>query len=157
VARSTPADVEDLLPADQPIVLYDGVCNLCNGLVQFVVPRDSAERFRFAPLQSEPGQALLEQFGLDTDDPDTFVLVDGESVYDRSSAALRVARDLDLPWSLFAAFLVVPKPVRDAVYRLVARSRYRVFGRKDRCRLPEGGSRDVFLEGADVVREDEAE
>ncbi|MEF8830868.1 MAG: thiol-disulfide oxidoreductase DCC family protein [Halobacteriales archaeon] len=142
---------EILLPAERPIVLYDGVCNLCNGVVQFALPRDSARRYRFAPLQSAPGQALLEHFGMETDDHSTFVLVEGRDAYVRSTAALRLARGLDLPWSAFGALLAVPRPLRDAVYDLVARHRYRVFGRKDRCRRPPSDRGDVFLDGADAI------
>lgn len=142
---------DDLLPAEQPIVLYDGVCNLCNGIVQFVLPRDAEGRFRFAPLQSEPGQALLRHFDMDTEDLSSFVLVEGTEVYTRSSAALRVAAGLDFPWSAFGTLRYIPRPARDAVYDVVARYRYRVFGTKDRCDLPPGGSRDVFLDGAERV------
>jgi predicted DCC family thiol-disulfide oxidoreductase YuxK len=151
MADATADRAAELLPAEDPIVLYDGVCNLCNGIVQFVLPRDSGGRIRFAPLQSDPGQALLAHFGMQTNSFDSFVLVEGEAVYTKSTAALRVARHLDRPWSLARVLLTVPRPVRDLVYDLVARYRYDVFGRKDRCRLPPGGSRDVFLDGADRI------
>lgn len=146
----TEADAEDPL-ADVdldagPILLFDGVCNLCSGVVRFLAPRDPDGRLQFASLQSPVGRALLARFDRPTDEFDSLVLVEGDDHYVKSAAALRVARHLRAPWSWLAALRVVPRPVRDAVYDLVARSRYRVFGRKDRCMIPSPGLRERFLE-----------
>lgn len=133
-------------PTDRPVLLFDGVCNLCNTLVQFIIEHDPEGHFRFASLQSSAARALLEQFDLPTDEFDTFVLVEGDEYFTRSTAALKVARHLGLPWSLLAILLSVPRPVRDLGYDLVANSRYRVFGRRDRCLRPTADQRERFLE-----------
>jgi predicted DCC family thiol-disulfide oxidoreductase YuxK len=138
-----PADV----PRDRPILLFDGVCNLCSGLVRFVIERDPDARFRFAALQSPAGRALLAKFGFDSDDFDTMVLVDGDDYYTRSTAALRTVAELDGPVSWLAAARFVPRPLRDLGYDLVASTRYTVFGRTDRCMRPAPELEDRFLDG----------
>lgn len=129
-----------------PIILFDGVCNLCNGLVRFLIRRDPDGRFRFAPLQSDVGQELLERFDLPTDTLETFVLVEDGECYTKSTAALRTARHLGGVYALLSYLRFVPRPLRDAVYDLVAASRYRVFGRKDRCMIPSPDVEDRFLD-----------
>jgi len=138
-------DAESLVEGG-PILLFDGVCNLCNGTIQFVVRNDPEGTFRFAPLQSDAGQALLDDADVEVDPVESFVMVDGDDAYVRSEAVLRTASRLGLPWSLARAFLYVPRVVRDAVYRVVARYRYDVFGRKDRCLVPDEDVSDRFLE-----------
>jgi predicted DCC family thiol-disulfide oxidoreductase YuxK len=128
-----------------PVILFDGVCNLCNGSVDFVIRRDAAAVFRFASLQSEAGRALLRKHGLPDDDLDTMVLVDEAGVHTRSTAALRIVRRLRAPWPLLYACIVLPRPLRDAAYRLVARNRYRWFGRRETCRLPSPSEQGRFL------------
>lgn len=130
--------------ADGPILLFDGVCNLCNGTVRFVARRDAGRRYRFCPLQSALGRALVDAHG-GTAELDTIYLVEDGRLYDRSTAALRVLRGLRMPWPLLSAFLVVPRPVRDAVYNFIGRRRYRWFGRQDRCPLPDAGLAARFL------------
>ncbi len=129
----------------QRIVLFDGVCNFCNGTVQFVIKNDPAKRFKFAALQSETGQALLQKHGFSLSDFDTFVLVDGDRAYTKSGAALRMARGLKMPWPLLYGFIIVPAFIRDAAYSLVARNRYKWFGKKDACMIPDPGQRDRFI------------
>lgn len=131
----------------QSVVLFDGVCNFCNGAVNFIIDRDRTGRFRFAPLQSEAAAALLKQHGreLPAGDPDTLILVEEGRIYERSTAALRIARGLRMPWPLFYALIVVPRPLRDLFYRLFARYRYRLFGRSDACRMPTPELRARFL------------
>jgi predicted DCC family thiol-disulfide oxidoreductase YuxK len=141
--------------ADHPILLFDGVCNLCNRLLQFVIERDEGGYFRFASLQSAAGQEQLERFGLPTEDFDTFVRIDGDEYTTKSTAALLVLRDLGFPWSLLYPFIVVPKVLRDPVYDLVAWSRYDVWGRKDRCMIPTDDVEARFLEGSEPVVERE--
>ena len=120
------------------IVLFDGVCNLCHGAVQFIIDRDPKGRFHFASLQSERGHALLREHGVApvTGDPDTIYLIEDGRLFDRSTAALRIARRLAFPWWLGAAGLVLPRALRDVAYRFVARNRYRWFGRTNECRVP---------------------
>lgn len=131
----------------QRIVLFDGVCNLCNASVLFVVDRDPGGLFAFAPLQSPEARQLLAERGYEGTDLSTVLLVEGDRVYERSTAALRVARTLTGGWPLLYAFMVVPRPVRDAVYAWVARNRYRWFGREDACRIPTPELRARFLVG----------
>jgi len=129
-----------------PILLFDGVCNLCNGAVQFVLIHEKNDYLRFASLQSVTGQQLLQQFGLSTQTFDSFVLIANNRYYTQSTAALRVARYLRGGWAWLYALIVVPKPIRDFFYRLVARNRYRWFGRKDSCMMPAPGLKDRFLD-----------
>lgn len=120
--------------AGHPVVLFDGVCNLCNASVQWLIERDPPGRFRYASLQSAAARRLLSD-RLDPAEiealPDAIVLVDEAGVHTASTAALRIARRLDLPWKAFAAFLVVPRFLRDGVYRFIARNRYRWFRHRD--------------------------
>jgi len=120
-----------------PVLLFDGVCNLCNASVQWVLKRDRKGVFRFAALQSETGRALLRQSGLSADHFDTVVLVAGDRVFTRSDAALEIVRRIGGPWSLLAFFKIVPRPVRNAVYDWVARHRYRWFGKTESCMIPQ--------------------
>jgi predicted DCC family thiol-disulfide oxidoreductase YuxK len=135
-------------PADQrPIVLFDGVCNLCNGLVQFVIRRDPPPaRLRFAALQSNAGQQLLREHGLSTVDLDTFVFIEAGVAHVRSTAALRLLKRLGLPWSLAWCAVIVPRPLRDAVYRWISRNRYRWFGVRESCMVPSAELRSRFLD-----------
>jgi len=134
------------IPRDQPIVLFDGVCNLCSGTIQFVIEHDPESHFRFAPLQSETAEKLLADVGFDDYDFDTFVLVDGDDYYTKSDAALRVASELEFPWSLAGSLRVIPRPIRDAVYDTVGSHRYAIFGKKAQCMVPTPEVRDRFIE-----------
>jgi predicted DCC family thiol-disulfide oxidoreductase YuxK len=142
---------------DGPVVLFDGVCNLCNAAVQFMIDRDKANVLRFAPIQSDVAKELLEasmgselatkiRDGATGDgDPDTIVFVDRNEAWTHSSAALRIARRLGSPWSWLFVFLAVPRPIRDLVYRFIAKNRYRWFGKSDTCRVPTPELRARFL------------
>jgi predicted DCC family thiol-disulfide oxidoreductase YuxK len=121
---------------DGPIILFDGACGFCSRTVVFVVERDRHARFRFAPLQSNVGQAALRSAGLPTDDLDTVVLLDDGKVYTKSTASLKIAGGLRMPWRLLKLLLVVPRPIRDAVYDIVARNRHRILPGQDRCLIP---------------------
>jgi predicted DCC family thiol-disulfide oxidoreductase YuxK len=123
-------------PLAHPIVLFDGDCNLCNTSVLFIARHDPAGRFHFAALQSATGRALLARHGLPPDLLETMVLVEGHRAFLRSSAALRIARRLAGPWRLLGALVLVPRPLRDLAYGVVARWRHRLFGRADACALP---------------------
>lgn len=133
-----------------PVILYDGVCGLCNRLVQFILKRDTRDRFRFASLQSEWSSTLLQRHNLDPDDLDTvYVVVDHakptERLLARSDAILFLLRELGGIWKLMSAGKILPRIMRDAVYKLVARNRYRVFGKYDSCMLPDPQHRAKFL------------
>ncbi|WP_426753546.1 thiol-disulfide oxidoreductase DCC family protein [Myxococcus sp. Y35] len=128
------------------MVLFDGVCNLCNGTVLFLIDRDPEARLRFAALQSQRAAALLAPYGVvPKEEPDSFLLLEDGKLYERSTAALRVARKLSGPWKWLYVFIVIPRPLRDFVYRVVARNRYRWFGREAQCRIPTPELRARFL------------
>ena len=128
-------------------ILFDGVCNLCNGFVNFVIDRDPERRFRFASLQSGAGQALMATHGLTpvAGDPASIIVIANGRALQRSSAVLRIASGLAGPWRLMAAFRIVPPPLRDVVYSFVAGHRYAWFGRSNECRLPTPELRERFL------------
>lgn len=127
------------------IVLFDGVCNFCNNSVNFIIERDPDNFFKFAPLQSETGQMLLRKFGIDHAEIDSVILIENERAYTYSTAALRIARRLSGFWSWFYGLVFVPAPIRDFFYRLFARNRYRLFGKKDACMMPTPEVRQRFL------------
>ena len=138
------------MPAPPPdTILFDGVCNLCNGFVQFVIRHDAAGRFRFAALQSDAGQALLATHGLAPEaiaaEPDSVLLLTGGRLYSHSDAVLRIAQGLGGPWRLAAVGQLLPRTLRDAAYRFVARHRYRWFGRQESCWLPTPALKARFL------------
>ena len=150
--RSEPAPQQE-----GPIVLFDGLCNFCNGTIQFVVDHELTPSLRFAPLQSELAQELLERaFGPEqaktlregatgSGDPDSIVLVDGDRGWTHSTAGLRIFRHLRAPYRWLFALVVVPRPIRDVVYRWIARNRYRWFGKSETCRIPTPELRSRFL------------
>ena len=130
-----------------PVVLFDGVCPLCQAAVRWIARHDTEGRFRFAPLDSAVGRALLAQAGARSTraEPETVVLVEDRRAWERSDAILRVAADLGAPWRWLVPLRLVPRALRDAVYGLVARRRHRWFGRLDACPLPPPEIRDRFL------------
>lgn len=127
------------------MVLFDGVCNLCNASVQWVLKRDRKGVFKFAALQSETGRALLRGFGLSPENFDTVVLIDGNRAFTRSDAALEIAQRIGGVWSLSAVFMIIPRSIRNAVYDWVARNRYRWFGRRESCMIPGPEWKERFL------------
>lgn len=129
---------------DNPVILFDGVCNLCNASVNFVIDRDPDGLFQFAALQSQFAAGLVDTYGVGQG-LDTIVLVESGKVYDRSTAALRIAKRLKGPWPLLYAGIVIPKVLRDAIYRFIARNRYRWFGQTEACRVPTADLQARFL------------
>ncbi len=130
---------------NQRIILFDGVCNLCNSAVKFVLKRDKDSVFKFASLQSDIAKKLLKDFKVSGIDNGTFVLiVDGE-VYTRSTAALKVSKHLSGLWPLMTIFMIVPRFIRDWVYNLVSKNRYRWFGKRDICMIPTPEMKIKFL------------
>jgi predicted DCC family thiol-disulfide oxidoreductase YuxK len=130
---------------DQPIVLFDGVCNLCNSAVQFVIRHDKKNIFLFTSLQSDAGQKLLAQYDLPLDELSSFILITNNKAYTRSSGALRVVKKLKGLWPLLYGFIIVPKFIRDGVYNWVGRNRYKWFGKKEACMIPTPELKARFL------------
>lgn len=129
------------------IILFDGVCNLCNGAVDFILDRDPEGHFAFASLQSEAGREILSRYGLSTEDFDSVVLVKGRKVYKKSRAALEIASKMKGAWPLLQVFKIVPSFVGDGIYNFIAVNRYRFFGKREACRFPTPDIRSRFLEG----------
>ena len=127
------------------VILFDGLCNLCNGLVQFVIARDPAARFRFASLQSESGRRVLRSASVSESFPETVVLVEAGRPFTRSTAALRIVRHLRSPWALAYGLILLPRPVRDWIYDAIARRRYRWFGKRDQCMVPSAELGQRFI------------
>ncbi|WP_440770020.1 thiol-disulfide oxidoreductase DCC family protein [Natronorubrum sp. DTA28] len=134
------------IPEGAPIVLFDGVCNLCHGFVQFIVPRDTEGQFHFASLQSDVGQQLLADHGLEDHDLDSVVLIEGDDAYVKSDAVIRIARKLGGIYRLLGPARYLPRRLRDWAYDLVAEHRYRIFGQKEQCMMPTGNVQERFLE-----------
>lgn len=131
---------------DSAIIVFDGVCVLCNGWVRFLLRHDRNRRYRFAAMQSAPGRELLARHDLDPDDPDSFLLIDRHGAWTDTDAIRRVLAGLGGIWRVLAMLLgLVPRPLRDRAYRVTARNRYRWFGRRAQCLIPTGGQADRFL------------
>jgi len=127
------------------ILLFDGVCNLCNGLVQFIIKRDPKRKFRFAALQSESGQVLLKKLGLPSDNFDSLVLIKDEHYFLKSTAILHILIEIGGIWKLLTIFIIVPFPLRDFFYNFIAKTRYKIFGKRDQCMLPTSEIKQRFL------------
>lgn len=126
------------------IILFDGVCNFCDSTVQFIIKRDQAGYFQFASLQSDIGQNLLAQFNI-SKTIDSVILIEHEQVFFESTAALKICKKLDRLWPCLYLFILVPPFIRNALYRLFAKYRYRLFGQKSECLLPTPSQRQRFL------------
>jgi predicted DCC family thiol-disulfide oxidoreductase YuxK len=127
------------------VILFDGVCNFCNSTVNFVLRQDKENIFLFAPLQSEAAQTLLKQHKLSKSNFDSFVFVDDDNVYIKSSAALKVMGKLAWYWQWTQLFWIVPKPLRDWVYNFISKNRYKWFGKQDQCMIPTQEVKNRFL------------
>ena len=128
------------------VVIFDGVCNLCARSVAFILRHEADPRLRFVPLQSAAGSRLMREIGLDPEDAKTFVLLAGGKAFVRSAAAVRVCAYFKWPWKALAAARLIPRPIRDRAYDLVARNRYRWFGRSEACMVPTPDIRARFIE-----------
>ena len=139
--------MEDALPKNKKIILFDGVCNLCNNAINLIIEHDKKDVFRFASLQSDLGQKLVLERGIDPDILDTIILIEpGIVYYEKSTAALKIAKDLSGGYSFLQYFLFLPKFIRDGVYNLVASNRYKWFGKKDSCMIPTPELKGKFLD-----------
>lgn len=128
------------------VILFDGVCNLCNGFVQFIIKRDSNAKFKFASLQSNAAKRLLGSVNISSEQFDSVVYISKGVVSQRSTAVLHIVRDMGGVWKLLYALIVLPRFIRDAVYDFVAANRYRLFGKRDECMIPTDEWRGRFLE-----------
>lgn len=131
---------------DSRVILFDGVCKLCNAWTRFVIRHDRAHRLKLASVQSPVGQRLLEHFDMPTTYFDTMLYIEGDRAYQKSDAFLRIAVQLGWPWKLFAVARLCPRLVRDWCYDRIARNRYRLFGRFDECVLPDADHARRFLD-----------
>jgi len=133
------------LSNQNPIVLFDGVCNLCNGTVKFALKQDKKAILRFASLQSEAGKVIMRKYGMDENQLNTFVFVQDDKLFTRSTAALKMFRSFGGLWVLLYVLIIIPKPIRDAVYNFIASNRYRWFGKEEACMIPSPEVRARFL------------
>jgi predicted DCC family thiol-disulfide oxidoreductase YuxK len=131
--------------AEGPIILFDAECILCSANAQFVLSHDQSKRFRLASMQGEVGAALYRRFGIDPADPDTMIVVEGDRMLRDSDAVLSIYAGLGWPWKALSVFRLIPRFIRDPLYLLIARNRYRIFGRRDSCWLPGPEYRDRIL------------
>ena len=131
--------------SDFSIILFDGICNLCNSSVNFIIDHDKKNEFRFASLQSEAGQDLLKKFHRNVNDFDSIILVENGEHYERSSAVLKIVKKFPGLWKLLYLFIIVPKPLRDFVYDIIADNRYKWFGKTECCRVPTPELKEKFL------------
>lgn len=134
-------------PKNKQLILFDGVCNLCNNSVLYVIKRDKKDKFLFAPLQGEVGKSITSQFQIDTTKIDSILLYNPakKKVYSKSTAALQVAKQLNFPTKLMTVFLIIPTFIRNLVYDFVAKNRYKWFGKKDACMIPTPELKAKFL------------
>lgn len=130
---------------NKSVILFDGVCNLCNSSIDFIIKRDKKDRFKVGALQEAAGKELLSKFKVNPEYLDSLVLIEGEEIYFRSTAALRIARNLSGLWPLFYGFIVLPSSIRDGIYDWIGKNRYRWFGKKNTCRLPTPEERAKFI------------
>ncbi|MBC7890313.1 MAG: thiol-disulfide oxidoreductase DCC family protein [Ferruginibacter sp.] len=130
----------------KPTILFDGVCNFCNSAVNFIIQRDKKALIKFAALQSGAGQKLLKQFNLPTTVFNSFIFIEEGMIYSQSAAALRLCRYLTALWPLLYGFIIVPKFIRDSIYRWIAKNRYKWFGKREQCMVPTPELRNRFLQ-----------
>jgi len=131
---------------EKQIILFDGVCNFCNFWVNFVIKRDKKDSFRFAALQSEKAKELTSRISFDTSNLDTFVLIEGEKFFTKSTAALMICKQLNWPIKILSLFIILPKFFRDFIYDKIAKNRYKIFGKRESCRVATEADRSKFFE-----------
>jgi predicted DCC family thiol-disulfide oxidoreductase YuxK len=127
-------------------ILFDGVCNLCNGFVNFLISHDKKDTFKFGSLQSPKVQELLKKYDYSTNDLSTVLLIEDDTLYSQSTAVLKIVKKLNGGWPLLYVFIILPKPIRDFFYKLIAKNRYRMFGKKDACMIPTPALKAKFVE-----------
>jgi predicted DCC family thiol-disulfide oxidoreductase YuxK len=127
------------------VILFDGICNLCNASVNFIIKRDKNDTFRFAALQSDVGKKLVLKFNIDTANTDSIILIDEDKSYIKSTAALHISKTLSGGYPLFFAFIIIPQFLRNWVYDYIAKNRYKWYGKKESCMIPTPTLKDKFL------------
>ena len=132
--------------SNNKIVLFDGVCNLCNSSVQFIIKHDKKKQFLFASLQGKFGQEVLKKNNFSTESLNTLILIEGDKIFTRSTGVLRMLKHLGGRWSLLYGFIIFPAFIRDAVYNWVSKNRYKLFGKKDECMIPAKELKERFLD-----------
>lgn len=128
------------------LVVFDGVCNFCNSWVEFLIKRDPKKRFNFAPLQSDLGKEIKAKYYISEKDCDSILYIKGKKLFVKSTAALNILKDLGGFWTLFYAFIIIPKGIRNYFYDVIAKNRYKWFGKKDQCMIPSEDTRNRFLD-----------
>lgn len=134
-----------MIPEEQNIVLFDGVCNLCNSTVDRIIRNDKKERFLFCSLQSEEGKNLLIKYGIDSKNTDSIVLLEGKAYSVRSTAALRIAKKMGGLYPILFGAIILPESWRDGIYNWIAKNRYRWFGKREQCRVPTPEIKKRFI------------
>jgi predicted DCC family thiol-disulfide oxidoreductase YuxK len=133
------------IPLNYEIILFDGVCNFCNSSINFVIDHDPEKHFKFAPLQSDIGQDILRKFNKNTEDFDSIILLKDNQLYQKSEAALEIAKHLSGFWKYLSVFRILPTFFLNFFYDIIAKNRYRIFGKADSCRMPTPELRERFL------------
>ena len=133
------------MESKEPVILFDGVCNFCNYWVNFAIRHDRKKKLRFAPLQGETAGRLLHEFSINPTELSSVILIDNGKAYTQSSAAVRICKHLDGGWKIFYGFIILPKFLRDFFYNIIARNRYKWFGKKETCMIPTPELRERFL------------
>ena len=131
---------------EMPVILFDGVCNFCNYWVRFAIRRDKKKELKFAALQGDTAKLLLPRYGISLNRLSSVIFIDAGKVYTQSSAAIRICRHLDGGWKLFYGLMIIPKFIRDALYNIIARNRYKWFGKKEECMVPTPEQKERFLD-----------
>jgi predicted DCC family thiol-disulfide oxidoreductase YuxK len=132
--------------SNNPVILFDGVCNLCNKSIQVIIKNDHKKLFRFASLQGKFGQEVLRNHQLSADQLHSFILLDGDIIFTKSTGALRIFRELGGGWKLLYGFIIIPRCIRDAVYHFVSRNRYKWYGKREECMVPTPELKERFLD-----------
>lgn len=130
---------------EKPIIIFDGVCNLCNFAIDFVLKRDQKKVFIFLPNQVMAGKKILEKYGIKDLDVRSVYLIEDKKIYQKSTAILRILKRLSFPWNLGYVYIVIPRPVRDFIYNIIAKNRYQWFGKRDTCRVLSDEEKGRFL------------
>ena len=130
---------------EKPIVIFDGVCNLCNFAIDFILKRDQKKVFIFLPNQVMAGKKILEKYGIKDLEVKSVYLIEDKKIYQKSTAILRILKRLSFPWNIGYVFIVIPRPIRDFIYNIIAKNRYQWFGKRDVCRVLSDEEKARFL------------
>jgi len=129
----------------QNIIIFDGVCNFCNAAVKFIIKRNCEKKFLFSSMQNEKSKELLAQFSIDNSDLDTLIVIKNDTVFIKSDAVLEIVKEFSRFWFILSYCKIIPKPIRDFIYTLISRNRYKLFGKKESCFIPTKEQQERFL------------